>query len=60
MVFAINTNAEDQKKKKGFREKGLGEEKGKKWKNPRSALPTREQRGTRGTKKHKNDIQKMQ
>ena len=28
MVFAINTNAEDQKRKKGFREKGFGEKKG--------------------------------
>ena len=36
----------------------MGEEKGKKWKNPRRTLPTREKRGTRGTKKHTNDIQR--
>ena len=28
LVFAINANAEDQKRKKGFREKGLGRRKG--------------------------------
>ena len=58
LVFAIVAKAEDQKRKKGFRGKGLGEEKGKKWKNPRKTLPTREKRGARGTKKHTNDIQR--
>ena len=58
MVFAINANAEDQKRKKGFREKGFGEKKRGKWKNPRSALPTRERREARGTTKHTNNIQR--
>ena len=29
-----------------------------KWRDPRSALPTRERRETRGTKKHTNNIQR--
>jgi len=29
LVFAISANAEDQKRKKGFREKGWGRRKGK-------------------------------
>ena len=58
LVFAINANAEDQKRKKGFREKGFGEKKRGKWKNPRSALPTRERRESRGTKEHTNNIQR--
>jgi len=47
-----------KREKKGFREKGFGGEKGKKWRNPRRTLPTQEKRGTRRTKKHKNDIQR--
>jgi len=47
-----------KREKKGFREKGLGEEKGKEWGNLRRTLPTREKRGTRGTEKHTNDIQR--
>ena len=58
LVFAINTNAEDQKRKKGFREKGFGEKKRGKWKNPRSALPAKERRETRGITKHTSNIQR--
>ena len=58
MVFAINANAEDQKRKKGFREKGFGEKEGGKWKSPRSALPARERREAKGTTKHTNNIQR--
>ena len=58
MVFAINANAEDQKRKKGFREKGFEEKKRGKWKNPRSALPAKEQREAKGTTRHTNNIQR--
>ena len=58
LVFAIDAKAEDQKRKKGFRGKGLGEEKGKKWRSPRRTLPTREKRGTRGTEKYTSDIKR--
>ena len=58
LVFAINANAEDQKRKKGFREKGFGEKKRGKWKNPRSALPAKERRETRGITKHTSNIQR--
>ena len=59
LVFAIDAKVEDQKRKKWFRGKGLGEEKGEKWKNPRKTLPTREKRGTRGTKKHTKKCSNM-
>jgi len=52
-----------KREKKGFREKGLGEEKGKQWGNPRETLPTREiekggkQRNEKGKCECKEDKQ---
>ena len=61
LVFAINANAEDQKRKKGFREKGMGRRKGKNGRTlgkpyPHDRKGEREER--RGTKRRTNDIQR--
>ena len=57
LVFAINANAEDQKRKKGFREKGLGRRKGENGRTLGAPYP-QENEGKREEQRSINNIQR--